>query len=52
MDSPAAGLTSAGAMRPFVEILWPLIVIITIIVIIRINDQHDISVNIRHVGSA
>jgi len=38
MDSPAAGLTSAGAMRPFVEILWPLIVIITIIVIIRIND--------------
>ena len=25
MDSPAAGVTSAGAMRPFVKILWPLV---------------------------
>ena len=25
MDSPAAGVTSAGAMRPFVAILWPLV---------------------------
>ena len=25
MDSPAAGVTSAGAMRPFVKILLPLV---------------------------
>ena len=25
MDSPATGVTSAGAMRPFVKILWPLV---------------------------
>ena len=25
MDSPAAGVTSAGAMRHFVKILWPLV---------------------------
>jgi len=26
MDSPAVGVTSAGAMRPFVKILWPLVI--------------------------
>jgi len=29
MDSPAAGVTSAGAMRPFVKILWPLVFILS-----------------------
>ena len=25
MDSPVAGVTSAGAMRPYAKILWPLV---------------------------